>query len=254
MAGRRRSGTNIRRQPDILALGEGLKRPGIDTRTWVSHGTVASVRGEEGQPNFEDENAVFISDKGVEVDVILEPDNVPTTCTYGLQAGDCWIVAPIHPGDLVTVIIPKGEYGAIPRIVAVGAGPHTPMPLEDDRKPVFRNDRLHIFAKTVPIEIRTAGGARVVLDQDGQVQVVGQTFLGAADAEQRALLGDNYRSAEALLNDAVVGLQFIWNGAAGVCVGPLTPLKPFFLGAVEAIKAFEKQASQFLSNTVRVKE
>jgi hypothetical protein len=135
------------------------------------------------------------------------------------------------------------------------AGPHTPMPLEEDRKPVFRNDRLHIFAKTVPIEIRTQGGAKINLTQDQKVEVTGALVaLGAADATEQAVLGTTYRQAEATLNDAVVGLQFIWNGAQAACVGPLAPLKPFFIAAQQAINAFEQQASGFLSNTVKVKE
>ena len=262
MRGRRKAGTSIRRELDMVNIGEGLARPGMDTRTWVSWGTVASVGGEDGKPDFSDPNAVVITSKGVDVDVILEPEGVPVTCTYGTQAGDCFILTPIRPGDQVMVVIPEGEYGAVPAIVKVMAGPHTPLPLEDDRKPVFKNDRLHIFAKTVPIEIRTQGGARVRLTQDQHVEVVGQLVaLGSAEATEQAVLGTTQRSAESTLDTAFqtfLGVLTTYAAAIQSIADPsglaTTALTTGITALTTAISTYEVQGPQFLSNTVKVKE
>ena len=59
--------------------------------------------------------------------------------------------------------------------------------------------------------------------------------------------------ARVTLNDATVGLQFIWDQAQAVCAGPLAPLKPWFIAAAKAIAAFEAQAGGFLSDQVKTK-
>lgn len=234
--GRKRIGTNIRRELDMSQIGEGLKRPGLDTRLWVTRGTVASVRGEDEQPDFTDSNAVLITPKGVEVDVFLDLYEQMVTCTYGLQAGDAWIVGPINPGDLVVVILPDGEFGAVPRIVAVEAGPHTQMPLEEDRKPVFRNDRLHIFTKTVPIEIRTAGGARVVLDQDGTVNM-NQGEQGVARLQDTTQLTMQPPDIAALATALLATGVFVPSGNPPSPAGPLIFTDGEITSASDTVKA-----------------
>lgn len=178
----------------MLRVGEGLKRPGLDTRAWVAYGTVASVRGEDDAPNFDDPNAVVISPKGIDVDVVFEHyDNHPVTCSYGTQLGEGCILTPVRSGDLVMVEIPDGDLGTVPVISKVMAGPGAQLMLNpDDRKPWFRNDRVIVTAKTVPIELRTAGGGRVLVDQDGNVVTEKTTKLGGTDADQHLLRGDAY--------------------------------------------------------------
>lgn len=166
MTSRRPIGHTPAREPDARLISEGLKAPGMDTREWIDYGTVASLRDDDGQPDFSDPNAVVIAPRGVEVDVLYGVNQTPITCKYGTQCGVGVILTPIRPGDLVLVSIPGGDPGNGGKILSVMPGPHTPLPVEDDGKPIFRNDRVSITARGVPIEIRTTGGGKVVIDED----------------------------------------------------------------------------------------
>ena len=176
--GRRKMGTSVRREFDMASFARGLERPGLDTRMWVEWGTVATV-GDAGDVDYGDGDGVVISPGSVDVDVVIEPHQIPVTCRYGLSAGDFFFIPPIRPGDLVLVLLPGGDPSAVGKILCVEPNPNDPLPVEEDGKPVFRNDRVHLFAKDVPIEVRTAGGARLVLAQDGSV-TVNQGSQGAA--------------------------------------------------------------------------
>jgi phage baseplate assembly protein gpV len=150
---------------DVRRLGKALQGPN-DTRHWVSWGTVASIGGDDGEPDFGDDGAVVITPASIDVDVVLEPSNQPVTCRYGHQHGKVHMLFPIRPGDQVMVIIPDGDMSMIPKIVSVESSQDREIPVEDDGKPVFRNDRALIYADGVPVDLRTAGGARVLLDGD----------------------------------------------------------------------------------------
>lgn len=189
--GRRHFGTGTRRAFDTQRLGEAIKGPGLDTRHWVSYGRVAVV-GEDGEPDFTDPHAVHIEPAGVTVDVLLMPALVPATCRYsGLQGGPaCTVLSPIHPGDEVLVVLPDGEAANVPVIVAILTSDHSPLPVDQDGKPFFRNDRLSIVANNIRVDIRTSGGARAQLQPDGSASVevppgktvqVGSTGLSSDD-------------------------------------------------------------------------
>jgi hypothetical protein len=250
---RRRAGTNVRREPDVGAVAAALSRPGIDSRVWSCYATVCVVH-DDGSMDVDDPDAVVISPDGVDVDVMLEPYLVPATCRYGLQAGVATILAPVRPGDMVLVEFPGGDMAAVPQIVKVCGGAHTRLPLEQDGKPIFRNDRLSIHARGVPVEIRTDGGAKLTLGADGSVVVEsGDVRLVGPDADQHLLLGDAYRDAQAQLDDATLGLQQQFALLAAAAVGPLAAFKPMFLAIQQLYAAFEAKASTFLSASARTK-
>lgn len=231
---------------DFRRFAKGIAGPDLDARHWVAYGTVASVNGEDGTPNFTDPNAVLVTPAGVEVDVVLEPINYLITCRHGIAAGDVFICGPIRPGDQVQVIIPDGDSSMIPEIVKVIPGSSNPIPLEEDGTPVFKNDRFLIMSK-VPIEIRSTNGTMVRITDD-------LVEVGGAGVTEQAVLGTTQRSAEATLNNETpTGLQGIWNAAQAACVGPLAPLKPMFVAAALALNTYEGQADGFLSDTVKLK-
>lgn len=227
---------------DRSRLARGFAAAGTDLRFWASRGTVSTHDGDTADPN-----AVLITPAGIEVDVILEPASYPTTCWYGMSAGTVFEAAPIHSGDQVLVLIPDGDPAMIPEIIRVIPGKSSPIPVDTDGKPFFRNDRKLIYAKGVPIDLRTDGGARVLVNPDGTVVF--------NDGAEQLVLGTTYRAAEQTMNsvDPTTGLQGIWTAAAAVCVGPLAALKPFFLQAAAAVAAFEASSDQFLSNVTRTK-
>lgn len=243
MRGRTQAGTGVRRELDLPKVRDAMK----DARAWCSYGIVATV-GDDGTINDTDQHAVLIAPGGVAVDVVLAPSEEPVTCRYAGIAGgpDVTIYAPIHAGDEVLVVIPDGQLGLPPVIVAIMTSRAAPLPIENDGKPVFRNDRLSIFSRTVPIEIRTPGGS-VRVEPDGKVN------LGAPDAGEQLVLGTSYRSAEHEMNAGLLGLSAAFNLLQTAAVGPLAPLKPGFIQAKAAIDAFEAQASAYLSDQVRTK-
>lgn len=171
---------------------------------WCSLGTVCTLNSAEGEYDFADKRAVISKPEGLTVDVRLEPLDIHVACldARGL-AGEATMMSPIRPGDLVLVECPDGDL-TTPVITAIVQSRSNRQPLGPDRKPVFQNDRLLIHAKTVPIDIRTAGGSQVILDQSGTVTVDAQEVkLGSASASHPIPQGDTQQSALNGLADAV---------------------------------------------------
>lgn len=189
-------GTDIRRGFNARMLGEAIKQPGLDTRCWVSEGTVGTVDPESGDFDPADKMAVHNDSSGCHVDVRLEPLLIHVVCQYaGIQAGDVTIYAPIRPGNRVKVEFPDGDLtGGIISAILNGRSMRQPT---RDRRPIFDNNRLLIHAQGVPIDIMTAGGAQISLLQDGTVRV------GAEDASHPIPQGDSQRDA---LNDLASAL------------------------------------------------
>jgi hypothetical protein len=162
-------GTAIRRDINAQMLGKALAAPGMDQRYWCSLGTVCTVDPETGKMDPADKLAIYNDSAGVDVDVELEPLGQPCTCKYaGVQCGDVTIMAPIRPGDIVLVECPDGDLFT-PVITHIMQSRSKRQPTEGG-KPIFDNARLLIHARTVPIDIRTAGGAQVLLGQDGAIE------------------------------------------------------------------------------------
>ena len=180
-------GTSIRRGVNAQALAEALAMPGNDLRYWVSHGTVCTV-GDDGKINTKDPNAIWIGPEGVECDVRLEPLNIHVCAQYaGISAGDVTIYPPIHPGDRVLVNLPEG-FAHLPIIVAILHSRSSKQPLGTDRKPIFDNQRLLVYAKTAAIDVRNAGGVQVLIEQDGKVTTTAKNVVVKADT---TMLGDD---------------------------------------------------------------
>ena len=220
-AARHRFGTNIRNSIDAENFRKAARSVGADLRYWVSNGTVATVDTETGEWNPKDTNAIWNASDGIAVDVKLEPLEIPVTCQYaGIQAGELTILAPIRPGDLVKCEFPDGDLtGGIITNILHSRSNRQPT---DGGKPIFGNDRLLIYAKTVPIDIRLQGAAgatpvRVLLEQDGTVTVTGDNVtvtggevvldssdvrLGGASATEQSVLG----TTQALALTTLLGL------------------------------------------------
>lgn len=156
--------------PDVAKLRESIKGAGIDTRYWCSYGTVATV-GDDGQENFTNPHAVHVAPDGVYCDVVLQPSLMAVTCRYPGMAGGggIQVISPVHPGDEVLVVLPDGVPSGPPVIVTVLHSQYSQVPLGTDRKPLAQNDRVLVYAGSVPIDLRTAGGGRVQINQDGTV-------------------------------------------------------------------------------------
>lgn len=253
-----------RRSPptDPRRLGRALAQEGMDLRHWVSYATVASVGGEDGTPDYGDANAVVITPAGVEVDVVLEPSGYPITCRHGISAGTVFICTPIHAGDQVVVGIPDGNVSMVPEILKVIPGSSNPIPVGDDGKPVFKNDAALVFAKGVPIDLRTDGGGWVRITPDGQI------LLGGPDATEQLVLGTTYREKEGEMNqnliDAITALNVaaqamtpsdiaVITGLAATVGAFLTAFKVFSPLWQAAVTTFEASSAQYLSDTSKTK-
>lgn len=168
-------GTDHRRSWDVNRVAAALAAPGIDPRMWVSYGTVG-ILDDEGNLNVTDKRAVYVGPEGVEVDVLLEPCRVPVTAKYaGIQGGaSVFMMAPIKPGDLVLVTLPNGDASVQPVIVAVMNSGSVKVPIGADQKPIFKNDRVLLWAKDVDVEVVPGSGKSVKLGSvtDGDLDAV----------------------------------------------------------------------------------
>jgi len=164
-----------------------------------------------------------------------------------MQAGDVFIATPIRPGDQVIVAIPEGDPSAIPRILAVVSGASAPGPVGDDDKPIFKNDRALIFARNVPVDIRTAGGGRVLVDQDGNVVTEKTTLLGGADADQQVIKGNEYTDDENTMLDTIGNASTTAAGACSTAAagGTLVAHSAGFTALATAFNALAAAIQQF---------
>lgn len=215
-------GTETAKPLDPARVAKAFQRPGIDPRHWVSYGTVCTVSS-KGRANFNDGSAVFVSPGGCTVDVLLMPANQHVPCRYtGVQGGRAGtIYTPIKPGDEVLVVIPDGDLRLPPVIACILSGEHSPLPLDHDRTPIFKNDRVLMHGQTVPVEIRTAGNSKVAVNLDGTV-VINDGTKGAArldDTTKLTLSADDVNNLAAIL--LATGL-FVPSGTP-----PLPPPPPF---------------------------
>jgi hypothetical protein len=274
----RRMPAGAMRAADVYRIADGMARPGLDTRSWVTYGTVASFGP---PPDPSDPNAIVVAPEGVAVDVLVGTEETPVTCRYGHQGGaSATLLLPIRPGDLVLVAIPDGDLGLPGEILRVCTNAGAPLPLEEDRMPVFRNDRVSLFS-LVPIELRTAGGARVRLEADGSVDVLAKggarvhldadgaaevdgpghvevdsddVRLTAASASQQAVRGTGYRAAESAMNEALIAALPPLATACAASPDPAVNAIGVFLSTVwlVSLQAFEAGAPGYLSNKVRL--
>lgn len=173
-----------RKALDVRRMAAGLAAPGIDPRTWVSYGTVCTV-GDDGEPDFSDENAVFIDGAGVEVDVRLEPLNTVVTCVYaGVQGGArVSIFSPIKAGDRVLVTLPDGDGLGPPVIKAILHSAASQLPMESGL-PIFQNDRLLIYSEGQDVDVRAIGANATVTADNVQ--------LGSRSADEPHVLGNRW--------------------------------------------------------------
>jgi hypothetical protein len=251
-------GTSVRSGFDVHALGKALRGHVKDLRHWCSEGTVGVLNADSGEWNFTDNNAIWNDSGGVHVDVQLQPLDVPVTCRYaGVQAGDVTIFAPIRPGDIVLVHLPEGDT-AHPVISSILHSRSKRQPTEN-RKPIFDNNRLLIYAKTVPIDIRTAGKdgdpVQLLIEQDGTVTTTASRInQGASGLTEQEVIGTSYRQAEDTL---VANLQSGVQAMQAAAIGPLAGFQPGLAvmnAALQAFKAAAQAKNGFLSNTVYVKQ
>jgi hypothetical protein len=204
-------GTAIRRDINAQMLGKALAAPGMDQRYWCSFGTVCTIDPESGKMDPTDKLAIYNDSAGVDVDVELEPLGQPCTCKYaGVQAGDVTIMAPIRPGDIVLVECPDGDLFT-PVITHIMQSRSKRQPTENG-KPIFDNNRLLVYAKNVPIDVRTAGGAKLALQQDGTIEVSNES---GADVQLKAD-GSVYVKTSTLITmeGAVPAVDFVAKGTA----------------------------------------
>lgn len=236
---------------DFRRIARGMAQQGNDLRHWLSYATVATVK--DGEMDVTSQDGILVTPAGVEVDVVLEPHGYPCTARYGVAAGSVHINAPIRPGDQVIVGIPDGDAAMVPQVLCIINGSSDPMPVGDDGRPIFRNDRLMIHAGTgIPIEVRTANGTMVRITDD-------LVEVGAAGVTEQAVLGTTYRSNEDTMLTTFIGLMQTASTACHGATNPATTMAAVqAIGAmldaiVQSIQSFQSSADQYLSRVVKLK-
>lgn len=133
---------------DVQRLGQALAGPGLDTRDWLSAGTVGA-RDPQGEFVI-DPQSVYASQLGTVVDVRLEPSGRMITARWnGLSVGRFGsILFPIRAGDDVVVLFPNGDPNDGSATIIGLIGDRTALTPED-----WNNDRV-LFDLNVTLEIR----------------------------------------------------------------------------------------------------
>ena len=238
-------GTNRRNSIDQGNLRKAATGVGTDLRYWVSFGTVATIDKQTGEMNPKDPHAIWNASDGVDVDVMLEPLGEHVTAKYaGEQAGEVTVLSPIRPGDLVLVECPDGDL-TTPVITKILHSRSNRQPT-DNGKPVFDNNRHLVFAKSVPIDIRTAGGVQVLLEQDGTATITAKlTKIGDDSAHESAVFGDAQKGVLQDFADAITSYADEISGTAD-------PTGLATAGLVYAAEQFKAALAACLSKKVKV--
>ena len=243
-------GTGISRGFNAKLMGKAVAQPGLDQRYWCSLAEVGSVDTETGKFDGKDPHAICNESAGVSVDVMLQPLGQQCTCLYaGESAGVVTVNTPILPGDVVLVECPDGDL-TTPIITKILNSRSNRQPTENG-KPIFDNARLLIHAKSVPIDIRTAGGVRVLLEQDGTATVTGaKVVLGSGDV----CLGDANATEKSVLGTTqAAALTTLMGGIAAAFTELSTMVgSSFSANAAGGCATFIEQLQSMLSNTVKV--
>jgi len=179
---------------DLALLRQAVKGPGIDTRSWVSYGTIAEDSPDSHSVRFKDEEGLPFPE-GPLISVLLHPSGIPITCRVaggvgGIGEAD-W--APFLQGDEVIIVIPEGNTHAAPVIVGRLNNELDTFPLvvagQDVTENTFAFRRMRtpfILETSSSYLVRSAvTGAQFGIDQTGQVifnDGDGSRFFMGADA------------------------------------------------------------------------
>jgi len=91
---------------NLTDVGDGLAKPGMDTRQWVSYGIVEAMTAGQGEQVID-----FTPELGPLVQVTLQPSGISLSCRVGCRiAGNNESeYYPFVAGDEVLVVIPEGD-------------------------------------------------------------------------------------------------------------------------------------------------
>jgi hypothetical protein len=166
---------------DAATMGEAFARPGMDTRQWVSYGTV-DERTTDQTTGETTEPVEFDPDYGPLISVTLQPSGIPCRCRVAAQiAGNGeGSYHPFIPGDEVIVAIPQGDERAGACIFgrlnnAIDAFPMESVAGQDPTKNAFgftrrRTPYVEEFASTWMVRVASHGGF-VLISETGAITV-----------------------------------------------------------------------------------
>lgn len=155
--------TRVSSAIDMQLLSEGVSRPGIDPRVWVSLAIVDAVNVQDGQ--------------GVFVDVTLIPSRNEETVRMGAPyAGDGFgSYAPVKEDDEVVVMFPSGDPNEGGILIARLWSASDPPPSEAVDNP---NDTLVQVEKDTNYRMIASGSGNIVATvENGQVELGGEDNL-----------------------------------------------------------------------------
>lgn len=204
---------------DAASLHDLLAGPGMDTRTWVSYGTV-DLDGSE-----EDRAVSFDEDLGPLVRVVLHPGENIVHCRVAMGfAGSLegeW--SPFVGGDEVLVVIPGGDEISTPAIVGRMANGLDKFPVKVAGKEVANNN-LAFARMRPPYVVETASGymirsavtgAMIGIDESGNITVRDGESAGFQFSAHGFVLQDGSGSGQFVL-DTERGFASLWYGGSVV--------------------------------------
>lgn len=192
---------------DALDLGAGLARPGLDTRMWITPGTVMVGTDTEHPVRFKDDAGDPLP-HGVLVDVKLHPSGLEVPCRVLMQTSGAG-TGSYHPfvdGDEVLVAVPSGDERGGCVILGRLSNSLDVFPTEVAGLDVTQNTvAFHRCVEPFLIESATAivlrqatAGAALSIDPTGQV------FLSSGDGAMIAMAHD---ACSFQLKDLTAGFQ-----------------------------------------------
>lgn len=158
---------------DAVTMGEALARPGMDTRQWVSYGTVSPQQNVDGEVV---DSVEFDDELGPLVNVRLQPSDIDIRCRVaqrfaGAGEGE---YSPFVEGDEVLVVLPLGDERAGCVIIgrlnnSIDTFPDTSVAGQDPTRNTFAFERrrtpfIQEYASSYMLRVASHGGFFLISD------------------------------------------------------------------------------------------
>ena len=169
--------SRVSTQIDMGLLSEGLSRPGIDPRIWVSYGVLQS------EPYIE----TIEGRQDILVDVMLMPSGAEETARVGaIYAGNGFgLYAPLHMDDEVLVLAPSGDPDEGLVIAQRLWSPADPPPAAVSEHP---EDVTLVVETGKNLRLNVLGQGNIILQVD-----TGKIYLGAPEGTEPAAKGSTLK-------------------------------------------------------------
>jgi hypothetical protein len=242
-------------------MGELVRAPGIDERTWIAKARVDEDEDAirfAGAEDQEDGPLGWIVDVTFVDGPLANEGPIPCRLSSVFAGPSVFRADPVRGGCLVLVAITEGNINTDPIIVGVLSADDCPAPATVNGTDIDEAYALgtHILVTDLAVDEQVAGDRRVKTGDGATHRLLGESLeLADEGATQPYVRGDSYADSEATFLDALEDLVVAINTAVGLAsataAGGVVIAPPDLLAFTEAVSTFKSSRSGYLSTRIK---